>query len=207
MILNSSGTRPELGWFGVLFLLEVKMFLFSVSCMDTKATFPSGKAYGAWRSALTPNYCQNYQWINLCLSYVMFSWHRDSFTLVASSPLCDSILVENKCINICHDTTVFSNCWRNQLHVLALLWVGHHQVETRISEKTHILQCGHQEPLLTLANDTWSMLTAMGCSSVLKCSIQKWGHELEISVVNIVHFGYLIRAHFPSSTNRTDNIV
>jgi hypothetical protein len=23
-------------------------------------------------------------------------------------------------------------------------WVGHHQVETRISEKTHILQCGHQ---------------------------------------------------------------
>jgi hypothetical protein len=23
--------------------------------------------------------------------------------------------------------------------------VGHHQVETRISEKTHILQCGHQE--------------------------------------------------------------
>jgi hypothetical protein len=30
-------------------------------------------------------------------------------------------------------------------HVSALFWVGHHQAETRISEKTHILQCGHQE--------------------------------------------------------------
>jgi hypothetical protein len=26
-----------------------------------------------------------------------------------------------------------------------LFWVGHHQVETRISEKTHTLQCGQQE--------------------------------------------------------------
>jgi hypothetical protein len=34
---------------------------------------------------------------------------------------------------------------KNQLHVSALFWVGHHQVETRISEKTNILQCGHQE--------------------------------------------------------------
>jgi hypothetical protein len=33
----------------------------------------------------------------------------------------------------------------NKLHVSALFWVGHHQVETGISEKTHILQCGHQE--------------------------------------------------------------
>jgi hypothetical protein len=28
--------------------------------------------------------------------------------------------------------------------------VGHHQVETRISEKTHILRCGHQESSLNL---------------------------------------------------------
>jgi hypothetical protein len=64
---------------------------------------------------------------------------------VASPPLCNSILVEIKPINVCRNTTVFSNCWRNQLHVSALFWVGHHQVETRILEKTHILQCGHQE--------------------------------------------------------------
>jgi hypothetical protein len=59
----------------------------------------------------------------------------NSSSLVASSPLCDSILVEIKCINICCNTAVFSNCWRKLLHVLALFWVGHHQVETRISEK------------------------------------------------------------------------
>jgi hypothetical protein len=56
--------------------------------------------------------------------------------LVASSPLCDSILIEIKCINVHHITTIFPNCWRKQLHVSALFWVGHHQVETRISEKT-----------------------------------------------------------------------
>jgi hypothetical protein len=38
---------------------------------------------------------------------------------VAPSPLCNSILVEIKCINIRRKTTVFSNCWRNQLHVSA----------------------------------------------------------------------------------------
>jgi ABC-type iron transport system FetAB ATPase subunit len=27
----------------------------------------------------------------------------------------------------------------------ALFWVGHHQVQTRILEKTNTLQCGHQE--------------------------------------------------------------
>jgi hypothetical protein len=32
----------------------------------------------------------------------------------------------------------FSHCWRKQLHISALFWVGHHQVESRISEKTHI---------------------------------------------------------------------
>jgi hypothetical protein len=66
-------------------------------------------------------------------------------SLVASSLLCDSIIVEIRCVNVRRNTTVFSNCWRKQLHVSALFWVGHHQVETRISEKTHILQCGHQE--------------------------------------------------------------
>jgi hypothetical protein len=35
----------------------------------------------------------------------------------ASSPLCDSMLVEIKCINVRRNTTVFSNCWRKQLHV------------------------------------------------------------------------------------------
>jgi hypothetical protein len=40
----------------------------------------------------------------------------------------------------------------NQLHVSALFRVGHHQVETRISEKTHTVQCGltylsHRDPL------------------------------------------------------------
>jgi hypothetical protein len=69
-------------------------------------------------------------------------------SLVASSrisPLCDSIPVEIKCINVRRNTTVLSNCWRNQLHVSALFWVGHHKVETRISEKTHIPQGGHQK--------------------------------------------------------------
>jgi hypothetical protein len=55
-----------------------------------------------------------------------------------------SLLVEIKCINVRRNTTVFSNCWR-KLHVSALFWVGHHQVEIRIWEKTHIIQCGHQE--------------------------------------------------------------
>jgi hypothetical protein len=64
---------------------------------------------------------------------------------VASSPLYDSILVEIKCITVHRNTTVFSNCWRKQQHVLALFRVGHHQVATGISEKTHTLQCGHQE--------------------------------------------------------------
>jgi hypothetical protein len=58
-------------------------------------------------------------------------------SLVASSSSCDSLLVEIKCINVRRNTTVFSNCWRNQLHVSALFRVGHHQVDTRISEKTH----------------------------------------------------------------------
>jgi hypothetical protein len=58
--------------------------------------------------------------------------------------LCDSIIVEIKCINVRRNTTVFSNCWRKQLHVSALFWLGHHQVEIRISENSHILQCGLQ---------------------------------------------------------------
>jgi hypothetical protein len=53
-------------------------------------------------------------------------------------------LVEIKWINVHRNTTVFSNFLRKQLHVLVLFWVGHHQVETRISVKTHTLQCGHQ---------------------------------------------------------------
>jgi hypothetical protein len=57
----------------------------------------------------------------------------------------EKTLVEIKCIHIRRNTTVFSNCWRKQLHVSALFWVGHHHVETRISGKTHILQCGHQQ--------------------------------------------------------------
>jgi hypothetical protein len=65
---------------------------------------------------------------------------------VASSPLCDSILVEIKCINVRRNTTfIFKLLKKKQLHVSALFWVGHHQVETRILEKAHILQCGHQE--------------------------------------------------------------
>jgi hypothetical protein len=51
--------------------------------------------------------------------------------------LCDSILVEIKCINVRRNTTVFSIFLRNQLHVSAIFWVSHHQVETRISEKTN----------------------------------------------------------------------
>jgi hypothetical protein len=54
------------------------------------------------------------------------------------------LIVKLKCINVRRNTTVYSNFLRKQLHVSALFWVGHHQVETRISEKTHILQCGHQ---------------------------------------------------------------
>jgi lysophospholipid acyltransferase (LPLAT)-like uncharacterized protein len=37
----------------------------------------------------------------------------------------------NKCINVRRNTTVFSNCWRNQLHVSAFFWVSQHQVETQ----------------------------------------------------------------------------
>jgi len=40
-----------------------------------------------------------------------------------------------------------------------------------------------QGQLYVLANDTGSMWSA---SSILKWSIQKWGHELEISEVNIM---------------------
>jgi hypothetical protein len=53
-----------------------------------------------------------------------------------SFSLFDSMLVETKYINVRRNTTVFSNCWRNLLHVSALFWLGHHQVETGISEKT-----------------------------------------------------------------------
>jgi hypothetical protein len=35
------------------------------------------------------------------------------------------LLVEVTCINVRRNTTVFSNCWRNQLHVSAFFWVGH----------------------------------------------------------------------------------
>jgi hypothetical protein len=70
----------------------------------------------------------------------ILSIHR---SLVVSSPLCDLVMVEMKCINVRRNTSVFSNCWGNQLHVSAFFWVAHHHVETRISEKTHILQCWH----------------------------------------------------------------
>jgi hypothetical protein len=66
-------------------------------------------------------------------------WHHPT-----SSPLCDSMLVGIKWINVRRNTAVFSNCWRKQLHVSALFWVGHHQVETGISEKTNILQWGNE---------------------------------------------------------------
>jgi hypothetical protein len=71
--------------------------------------------------------------------------HTVSGSLAASCTLCDSVLVEIQCINVCRNTTVFLNFLRKQLRVTALFWVGHHQVETRILEKTHILLCGHQE--------------------------------------------------------------
>jgi hypothetical protein len=46
--------------------------------------------------------------------------------LVAPSPLCDSMLVEIKCINVRRNTTVFLNFLRKQLRVSALFWGGHH---------------------------------------------------------------------------------
>jgi hypothetical protein len=49
----------------------------------------------------------------------------------ASSPLCDPVLVEIKCVCVRRYTTVFSNCCRNQLHVSAFFWVGPRQVVTR----------------------------------------------------------------------------
>jgi hypothetical protein len=82
------------------------------------------------------------KWHGVTSNEQKYWWIR---SLVASSLLCDSILVEIKCINVHRNTTVFSNCWRKLLHVSALFCVGDHQVETRISETTHILQCGHQD--------------------------------------------------------------
>jgi hypothetical protein len=52
------------------------------------------------------------------------------------------VLVEIKCVCDRRNTTVFSNCWRNQLHVSSLFWVGHYQVETRMFEKTYKRQRG-----------------------------------------------------------------
>jgi hypothetical protein len=56
-----------------------------------------------------------------------------------------SKLVEIKCVYGRRNTTVFSNCWRNQLRVSALLGVGHHHVDSRISEESYTLQCAHPE--------------------------------------------------------------
>jgi hypothetical protein len=79
------------------------------------------------------------------------------------------MLVEIKWINVRRNTTVFSNRWWKQLHVSALFWLGHLQIETRISEKTHVLQCGHQ------AWGTRSRFTMFGeeCSYILytRCGI------------------------------------
>jgi hypothetical protein len=76
-------------------------------------------------------------------------WRRSDRYFVIIFSLCRQMLrwtpAEIKCINLRRITTVFSNCWRKQLHVSALFWIFHHQVETGISEKIRILQCGHQE--------------------------------------------------------------
>jgi hypothetical protein len=45
----------------------------------------------------------------MCLTVILVADFKVRF-LVASSPLCDSILVEIKCINVRRNTTVFSNC-------------------------------------------------------------------------------------------------
>jgi ribosomal protein S27E len=63
---------------------------------------------------------------------------------VVSSLLCDSMLVKIKCINVRRNTTVFSNCKKTTTCFGPFLG-GPYQVETRISETTHILQCGRQE--------------------------------------------------------------
>jgi hypothetical protein len=55
-----------------------------------------------------------------------------------------NFLVEIKCINVRCNNCIFK-CLNKQLHISALFWVGHRKVETRISEKAHTLQCGHQE--------------------------------------------------------------
>jgi hypothetical protein len=59
--------------------------------------------------------------------------------LVASSLLCDSILVEIKCINVRRNTTVFSNCWRKQLHVWALS--GWAIIRLRLEYRRKLIYC------------------------------------------------------------------
>jgi hypothetical protein len=79
-------------------------------------------------------------YIHINMVYVSITAESDGI----NNYQCYAVLAEIKWINVHRNTTVFSICWRKQLHVSALFWVGHHQVETRTSGKTHILQCGHQ---------------------------------------------------------------
>jgi hypothetical protein len=53
---------------------------------------------------------------------------------VASSPLCDSIPVEIKCINVRRNKTIFKLLKKSTTCFGPFLG-GHHQVEARISEK------------------------------------------------------------------------
>jgi hypothetical protein len=73
---------------------------------------------------------------NASLSVMRFVLILHHYKRSAIARECTVYLAEIKCINVRRNTTVFSNCWRKQLHVSALFWVGHHQVETRISENS-----------------------------------------------------------------------
>jgi hypothetical protein len=80
------------------------------------------------------------------MNFVCFMWiseQKANFVLY-NFKIVVFILVEIKWINFRRNTTVFSICWRKQLHVSALFWVGHNHVETKTSGKTHILKCGYQ---------------------------------------------------------------
>jgi hypothetical protein len=138
---------------------------------------------------------QNFPWLFSVLQFtspISFVNVRQIFfilfklSLVASSPLCDSVLVEIKWINVLRNTTVFSICWRKQLHVSAHFWVGHHQVETRTSGKIHILQCGYQawrtRSRFTMFGEERSYIYAMFTTLFVMSSVSSSTRRLESSL-------------------------
>jgi hypothetical protein len=122
-----------------------------------------------------------------------------TLSLVASSPLCDSMLVEIKWINVCHNTTVFSICLKNNYTFRpfsgwAIIWLRlehrgkliHYNVDNKHGEQDLVLQClGRGCSYIYIWDVDSAMFTTLFVASSVTSSTRGLGSSLNVALESV----------------------